>query len=256
MTTQRQLAGDPDPLWFEPHAFEFAGSGGRCGVCSRLRPDAIHWPGLRGDPGQYRRDHPEAFLEPAARPVPRWFAWFGLGVCVGVILFALLITAGNAIAAPRSADVIPAAVSDGVLLGGVSPAASGNLRLTGAPLDPALVPAAVSGDVRTAGAPQPTQVIAPAVWQASATWCAPTPTKCQGWGGDVRLAALPTYDGTPYRIRVTYGEHHVDALVVSVCDCGVDLSPAAFRHLAPLSRGRIAVQVEGPIAVVLPPTDQ
>ena len=98
----------------------------------------------------------------------------------------------------------------------------------------------------------PAQDIGTAVFQASATWCAPTPTICKRWGGDAKLAALPGFSGKSYTVRVIYGERSVLVSVVSTCGCGIDLSPAAFRELAPLSRGRIPVLVEGPIT--LPPT--
>lgn len=114
--------------------------------------------------------------------------------------------------------------------------------------------------VPASGAPQPTpaltrdlsaglyqSAIGTALFQASATWCAPTPRQCLRWGGTALLAALPTYTGTPYVVRVTYGRRSVDVLVVSICGCGIDLSPYAFEKLAPLSRGRIAVEVEGPV---------
>ena len=52
-------------------------------------------------------------------------------------------------------------------------------------------------------------------------------------------------------------------IVRDYCACGsrhgeptvIDLSPAAFRELAPLSRGVIRVEVSGPIVVALPATD-
>ena len=105
--------------------------------------------------------------------------------------------------------------------------------------------------------PAPTAAIGTAVFQASATWCAPTASgQCRGWGGSALLAALPTfrYGDPSYRVRVWFGERHVDVTVVSICDCGIDLSPTAFARLAPLSRGRIDVEVEGPVAL-LPNSD-
>jgi hypothetical protein len=95
-----------------------------------------------------------------------------------------------------------------------------------------------------------------------ATWCAPTPTKCQSWGGDAHKGAVPGYDGHPYSVLVCLadGPACTDVTVVSSCACGdrngkatvIDLSPAAFRDLAPTSVGVIDVTLE---RFVLPPTD-
>ena len=100
-----------------------------------------------------------------------------------------------------------------------------------------------------------------------ATWCAPTPTKCRGWGGDALLAAVPSFRGSPYTVQVCGFEggrtNCVQVTVVSFCACGsrngiptvIDLSPAAFRSLAPLSRGRIRVTVDGGRVPAAPATD-
>jgi len=98
-----------------------------------------------------------------------------------------------------------------------------------------------------------------------ATWCAPTPTRCQGWGGDAHLGAVPsfTYGATPYNVTVCHEGACTYVRVVSYCACGdrqgiptvIDLSPAAFRDLAPLSAGVIDVSIELGGAATLPPTD-
>jgi hypothetical protein len=97
-----------------------------------------------------------------------------------------------------------------------------------------------------------------ALYTASATWCAPTPTQCQGWGGNARLGAVNSFrfGDEPYPVRVWRGDIYVDVTVVSFCGCrgtlhAIDLSPAAFEVLAPLSAGRIDVSVE--VLVDLPP---
>lgn len=100
-----------------------------------------------------------------------------------------------------------------------------------------------------------------AIWTADATWCAPTPTHCRDWGDGAMLAALNSFrhGDRPYWVRVARGDRHVDVLVVSHCGCptgGIDLSPAAFRQLAPLSRGRIAVTIQYPAPGSLPETDE
>jgi hypothetical protein len=198
-----------------------------------------------------------------------------------VIPFLLLaVLVGSSIATPRSA-IVPTAPSPGsidVRPGSARPStptagASGG-SLIGAPHDHGgLHPGNGTQDglasadrlfvpPTTVGAPQPTpaliseppdrpyqSAIGTALFQASATWCGPNPRtgQCLRWGGHALLAALPTYTGTPYVVRVWRGARHVDVTVVSVCGCGIDLSPWAFQRLAPLSRGRIDVEVEGPI---------
>jgi len=92
---------------------------------------------------------------------------------------------------------------------------------------------------------------ASSIYTASATWCAPTKTQCQSWGGNAKVAAVNgfRFGDDPYWVRVARGSRHVDVLVNSFCACSgrhdrIDLSPAAFRVLSPLSRGRIDVTVE------------
>jgi hypothetical protein len=121
--------------------------------------------------------------------------------------------------------------------------------------------AASQSGVRMAevGTPNPTGA-ASSIYSASATWCAPTPTQCQGWGGNARLAAVNSfrYGDEPYWVRLWRGDIYVDVTVVSFCACrgtlhAIDLSPSAFKVLAPLSRGRIDVAVE--VLVDLPPDE-
>jgi len=73
------------------------------------------------------------------------------------------------------------------------------------------------------------------------------------------LGAVPSfrYGDDPYTVQVTAFEdgkaNAVFVTVVSYCACGsrhgiptvIDLSPAAFRSLAPLSQGVIRVTVDG-----------
>jgi hypothetical protein len=92
----------------------------------------------------------------------------------------------------------------------------------------------------------------------TATWCAPTPRYCHGWGGTAHLGAMASfrYGDRPYLVTVRRGSAKTIVRVVSYCDCGstlIDLSPAAFRDLAPLSRGRIRVTLT--VGVALPATD-
>jgi hypothetical protein len=89
-----------------------------------------------------------------------------------------------------------------------------------------------------------------------ASWCAPTPRYCHGWD-KARLAAVPSFRNgdKPYLVRVCSATRCTVARVVSFCACGnhvIDLSPPAFRNLAPLSRGVVRVTVT---RVELPATD-
>lgn len=99
-----------------------------------------------------------------------------------------------------------------------------------------------------------------------ATWCAETPRHCTGW--DTRyVGAVPSFrhGDKPYRVRVCLadGSRCTTVTVVSYCACGdrhgvatiIDLSPPAFRELAPLSRGVIRVELTNANAVRLPETD-
>src|SRR5437762_3185298 len=159
----------------------------------------------------------------------------------------LLLVAILVLATPRS---IVHAISTAQALSGES--ASGNLeRSSGVPPVPVpslpAIPTTGVNLVPKVSMPAPTSGIGTALFQTTATWCAPTATLCHGWGGRVQLAALPGYDGHPYDVLVTYGSRSVIVKVVSTCGCGIDLSPYAFQQLAPLSKGRIIVTVEGPI---------
>jgi hypothetical protein len=97
------------------------------------------------------------------------------------------------------------------------------------------------------------------VTRGFASWCAPTRDKCRNWGGNAKLAAVPSFgfgDGL-YPVHVCRADKPrvcTDPIVVSFCSCGthvIDLSPASFRELAPLSVGVVKVTVSP--AVPLPP---
>lgn len=114
-----------------------------------------------------------------------------------------------------------------------------------------------------AGAP-PEQAVDSVQVAGVATYCAPTPTRCQSWGGDALVGAVPSFrfGDKPYPATVCRGGRCVEVTVVSFCACGqrggkdtvIDLSPAAFRRLAPLSRGVIDVTLTYG-GVPLPATD-
>ena len=131
---------------------------------------------------------------------------------------------------------------------------------------PAVPPPGPGRDVRLASAPGPSPTLdegASSILAGVATWCAPTATHCHGWAPPAKLGAVPGYDGTPYLARVSRGSRSVVVRVVSFCACGdragkstvIDLSPAAFVELAPLSAGVIDVTVERLDGIALPPTD-
>lgn len=179
-----------------------------------------------------------------------------LGVLVGVVL------ATQVMAAPRPASelVVPAIAperTEAPPTRAVSPTSPPQVgRQTAAPQPPSAARAGTSQ-------PPTGPITEPAaVAGGLATWCAPTPTHCQSWGGDAHLAAVPDFHfgDRPYRVVVHYRGHRTTVTVVSFCACGgriIDLSPAAFADLAPLSHGVIEVTVEdlrGP-APTPPPTD-
>jgi hypothetical protein len=203
------------------------------------------------------------------RPISLGCVHVAIGIFAGIWLAALLLVGSSIVdAAPSSGqttdriDVSPAssAALSGAphVRGAVDP---GNGSHAGFSLEDSL-----ARFPRPGSAPQPTGEIGTALYSASATWCAPTPTQCQSWGGDAQLGAVFGFrwGDEPYRVRVWRGDRSVDVLVVSHCACGgthnaIDLSPAAFRVLAPLSRGRVDVAVEdlrGMPGVTLPPTDR
>ena len=94
-----------------------------------------------------------------------------------------------------------------------------------------------------------------------ASWCAPTPTHCQTWGGDALVGAVPSFrfGDRPYRVIVRRQDdpsRFVIVTIVSNCACGehvIDLSPAAFRKLAPQSVGEVAVSIEDIRPGITPP---
>lgn len=194
----------------------------------------------------------------------------------GCWIFPFLILAvlvGSSIAAPRSSsEPSPVPTTTGAPLDPASVPAAGlaDVRPVGAPL-PAVAstrPAATVGsepkgslrvqlprpatDVVSAPTPTtPAPLNGTALYWATATWCAPTATQCQGWGGGAKLAAVHSFlwGDEPYTVRVWRDTAHVDVRVVSYCECGgsdfaIDLSPAAFRVLAALDRGRVDVAIE------------
>jgi hypothetical protein len=182
------------------------------------------------------------------------------GVTVPLLLLGVVITLvaiAWAVAAPReAADPTTSATRD---VSGLRDGASGP-PLLGAPL-------AGDGGTTTApsGAPAPEGDVGSALIGGKATWCAPTPTHCQSWGGGALVGAVPSfsYGDEPYLAEVCSGGACVTVTVVSYCACGdrggeptvIDLSPAAFSRLAPLSAGVIDVTMESGGPAALPPTD-
>ena len=165
----------------------------------------------------------------------------------------IAITCLAILAAPRSAHVVP--------LGNKSDLPP---SVTHAPFT---VPPG-SGIVVPAAEPLPSPAtfeLASAIEGGLAAWCAPTLTQCQSWGPPAKLGAVSsfTWGDVPYRVRVCRQDGDgacVAVAVVSFCECAgdrvIDLSPAAFAELAPLSRGLVAVTVErGGPSVTLPPTE-
>lgn len=83
-----------------------------------------------------------------------------------------------------------------------------------------------------------------------------------GYGPQDLVAAIDRKDSSfrkGDRVRVSSGGRSVVVTIVDVCGCRgrrvIDLSSAAFRRLAPLSRGVIPVTLESADPVQLPATD-
>lgn len=101
--------------------------------------------------------------------------------------------------------------------------------------------------------PSPAITEPPAIEGGIASYCAPTPTQCLRWGGQAKLGAVHSFrfGDRPYRVKVCRQEGEpacVTVTIVSYCGCPdgrvIDLSPYAFRRLAPLWRGLVPVTVE------------
>lgn len=177
---------------------------------------------------------------------------------IGIAIVVALIIARQADAAPRTAPISFSGTT-WTQLGAPLPRTSGAPSSPAVGSDPALTNARESAPA--------TFETDSTVLKGDASWCAPTPTRCQSWGGTAKLGAVPTfrYGDTPYRVSVCNRSGDcVTVRVVSFCGCGervIDLSPYAFRQLAPLSRGVIPVTVTrvgggGPAPeLTLPPTD-
>lgn len=203
-------------------------------------------------------------VQRATTPTSRRAGCVSLATLVLVVITTVMIAA-LVVATPRSAQDVrqPGEVET-------------HPGLIGAPLERGgltdVEPVAPDQPSTSEGAGQTTGGAPPAAARTQrgwATWCAPTPTKCQGWGGGAMVGAVRsfTFGDDPYVVQVcAFGDGRTACThvrVVSHCACGdrhgiptvIDLSPAAFRDLAPLSRGVIRVEVSGAIDIPLPPTD-
>jgi hypothetical protein len=205
--------------------------------------------------------HPPGYLdEPPPEPRRLGCSVLTLAIIASAVLLAAIVTllAGTwrpvgSIAAPRNAPDLPAqSGAPRTWVGGSGVALRDQALPRPAVLSRINGSAAVS-PVALASTPAPSGAVGTARYSASATWCAPTKSQCTRWGGNAKLAAVHSFrfGDEPFLARVTRGSASVTVLVVSYCACrnsehAIDLSPAAFKVLAPLSRGRVAVVVEWP----------
>lgn len=195
---------------------------------------------------------PETGIEPRSlasqthgyRPAvsPRFVGLLLAALSGALVAGSLMFFVGRASAAPRSA-----------------PASSGSWTLLEAPHG------------ASPFAPPPTTGTRPASVGASPDLRTPPATYDSGtatWydDGSGLYAAVPSYRWGDQRYKVKVCNRSDDCVTVTVRDfCGcpgdriIDLSPAAFRKLAPLSQGIVAVTVqdlrEGP-SVTPPATDR
>lgn len=217
-------------------------------------PDRAHLE-LRVDPAPVRRHEPPS----------RWNAlvWILLGLAwvVAFVVAALIVAsiARSLVEAPRGAQTTDLAPSRDL---SATPGPSAGL--------PGV--SRSQAESRHPAGGESTLVAGAQRFRGLATWCAPTPDHCRGWD-EQYVGAVPSFrfGDEPYAVQVCLATEpatctHV--VVTSYCACGdrrgqptvIDLSVPAFRELAPLSRGVIAVIVSNPIDVpvgpTLPPTDQ
>lgn len=188
-------------------------------------------------------------------PAPAWLAWLGLGICVGILLGALIMTVGLWLDAAPSPGLYPTAAPSRDL--SELRADASDPGQSGAPLSEEL---AAPRPPSEAPVPSPAGELGRALVGGWATWCGPTDTQCRGWGGDALLGAVPSFveGDRPYDVRVcSEAGDCVTVTVVSFCGCAdrhgrptiIDLSPAAFAQLAPLGHGIVLVTVEWPLHV-------
>lgn len=200
-------------------------------------------------------------------PAPAWFAWFGLGICVGILLMALVVLAGAWFAASRSAPD-PTAPQPGAsdAIGSVDAlaralASASGPELSGAPHEREGGPAPGSSspmDRHDGGAP-PSGGIGTAVVGGYVTWFE-SPGHTAAAGPLIR-EALGDWRGKLLTVRS--GARQTVVRLTDSCRCGeraglptlLDLSPAAFQDLAPLDAGVVAVEIELTAVDELPPTD-
>ena len=130
--------------------------------------------------------------------------------------------------------------------------APSSAALSGAPLDLGVTPSspgAEAGSIpaREGGAPQPAASSGIASWHDD---------------GPGLYAAVPGwhFGDQPYRLVVSAGSSSVVVEVRDACGCPrgrlIDLSPAAFARLAPLSAGLVRVTITRSPTVTPPPTDR
>jgi rare lipoprotein A (peptidoglycan hydrolase) len=215
-------------------------------------PDPLHEP------------EDDALWDPqAAAWVPRPSGLIALlvGLALGLVI-GFLVAVSVVRAAPRSSvqPVIPAAApSMESEAASRAPASSGNLaeRSSGAPTLLSADAPPSGGRNLPLGAPLPSEPIVtepPAIASGLASWYD---------DGPGLYGAVPSwrFGDRPYQVRVSAGGRSVVVTVRDFCGCPgariIDLSPSAFRELAPLARGVIPVTIEDLAAPGLtpPPTD-
>ena len=123
------------------------------------------------------------------------------------------------------------------------------------------------GGLTTRNVSDPVSITASILLGGKAThYCLPgqrgTSYCTRGYGPEDMVAAIDRKD-TPWRkgdrVLVTHGRRSVVVTIVDTCGCPgsrlIDLTSGAFRQLAPLSRGVIAVELTDAASIRLPATD-
>lgn len=197
---------------------------------------------------------PDVYIVTRPRPIPHRFAWFGLGVCVGVILLALVITFGRAIDAAPSSGQATAPVD----VSGISSPALSGAPLAGlsSPVPPTVTPV-----------PSPSGEVGTALIGGWATYWG-TCADCAAAGPLLQEALGQRWLGQTVTVVSERGS--VDLRLVTSCACGdrkgmptfIDISVEAFDRLSPYPAGSardpgviaVSIEIGGP-ATTLPPTD-
>jgi hypothetical protein len=195
-------------------------------------------------------------LDPAPQPAPHWFALVGLGICIGIVIFALIFTIGR---------VVDAASRSGLTTDPIDLSRASSAAQSGAPHMPRSSAAPTgSSTASSSGTPSPTGDVGTALVGGWATYYATCP-ECAAAGPLLREALGAHWKGT--WITVVSNDGQATLRLETSCACRdrrgrptiIDVSIEAFDVLSPSPAGSatdpgyVAVSIELPTE--LPRTD-